>query len=314
MKEPPENHTKHEWDEGQITTTPTCTEKGIKTFTCWCTEKYTETVDELGHDKEMHDKQDATCVAVGWESYETCKRDGCDYNTYQETAINPDNHLIEDEACTACGKKFYSEGLGYTLSDDGTYYSVKGIGECKDTEIVIPSTYKGLTVTSIGDFAFSRCDNLTKVVIGDSVTSIGRESFSCCYSLTEIVIPESVTSIGYEAFSCCINLTEIILPDSVTSIDVSAFYYCRSLTEVVIPDSVTSIGGVAFHCCDNLTKVVIGDSVMSIGDGTFDGCSSLTSITFNGTVAQWNAIEKGYLWNIDVPATEVICTNGRASI
>ena len=34
-----------------------------------------------------------------------------------------------------------SEGLEYTLSDDGTYYSVTAIGTCTDGSIVIPATY-----------------------------------------------------------------------------------------------------------------------------------------------------------------------------
>ncbi len=33
------------------------------------------------------------------------------------------------------------EGLEYTLSSDGTYYSVTGIGTCTDTDVVIPESY-----------------------------------------------------------------------------------------------------------------------------------------------------------------------------
>ena len=35
-----------------------------------------------------------------------------------------------------------SEGLEMKLSEDGTYYEVSGIGDCKDSHIVIPSEYK----------------------------------------------------------------------------------------------------------------------------------------------------------------------------
>ena len=42
----------------------------------------------------------------------------------------------------------YSEGLAYTLSPDGTYYSVSGIGDCKDTDLVIPPEHEGLPVNS----------------------------------------------------------------------------------------------------------------------------------------------------------------------
>ncbi|MBO5714739.1 MAG: leucine-rich repeat protein, partial [Clostridia bacterium] len=66
--------------------------------------------------------------------------------------------------------------------------------------------------------------------------------------------------------------------------------------------------------CSSLTSVVIGDSVTSIGYGAFEGCSSLISIKFDGTTTEWNSITKGYFWKDDVPATEVVCANGKVSL
>ena len=141
--------------------------------------------------------------------------------------------------------------------------------------------------TSIRDVAFFACKNLTSVTIPDSVTSIGEWAFTGCSSLTSVTIPDSVTSIGDSAFSSCSNLTSVTIPDSVTSIGDSAFSNCSSLTSVTIPDSVTSIGIYAFYYCGNLT-----------------------SITFEGTVAQWHAIDKELTWNNKIPATEVVCSDG----
>lgn len=46
---PAQQH-EHTWDEGVITTQPTCTEEGVKTYSCTgCDETYTETVPSLGH-------------------------------------------------------------------------------------------------------------------------------------------------------------------------------------------------------------------------------------------------------------------------
>ena len=136
------------------------------------------------------------------------------------------------------------------------------------TEVVIPNS-----VTSIGDRTFFGCSSLIEVVIPDSVTSIGEFTFSQCESLTEVVIPNSVTNIGEFAFSQCESLTEVVIPNSVTSIGEFSFSQCESLTKVVIPDSVTSIGKFAFAICCSLTEVVIPDSVTSIGDNAFGGCS-----------------------------------------
>ena len=89
-------------------------------------------------------------------------------------------------------------------------------------DIVIPETvvYEGVTysVTSIGDYAFWDCSDLTSVTIPNSVTSIGNWAFSYCSGLTSVTIPNSVTSIGRGAFLLCSGLTSVTLPNSVTSI------------------------------------------------------------------------------------------------
>ena len=82
---------------------------------------------------------------------------------------------------------------------------------CKTT--VIPSS-----VTSIGEYAFSNCTELTSMTIPDSITSIGEYAFSACTELTSVTIPDSVTSIGFNAFEGCTNLKSVTIPASVTSI------------------------------------------------------------------------------------------------
>ena len=156
-------------------------------------------------------------------------------------------------------------------------YSVTGY-EGAPTVVVIPETYEGLPVTSIGEWAFCECFGLTSVVIPDSVTSIGDYAFASCSGLTSVVIPDSVTSIGDYAFASCSGLTSVTIPDSVTSIGNYAFYCCIGLTSVVIPDGVTSIGMGAFTLCYGLTSVTIGEGVTSIGDPAFDGCYKLVEV------------------------------------
>lgn len=107
-------------------------------------------------------------------------------------------------------------------------------------------------------------------------------------------------------------MISVTIPDGVTSIGWSAFSGCSGLTSVTIPDSVTSIGGWAFSKC-SLTSVTIPDSVTEIGYRAFYGCSDLTTINFQGTKAQWQAIEKGNDWDVDTGEYTVICTDGTIS-
>ena len=237
--------------------------------------------------------------------------------TYTEKAI-----------CEVCAQPYgdyvvepFTEGLRFSLQNDNSYAVTDYTGTA--TEVKIPSTYKGLYVTSIGKSAFSICSSLTSVTIPDSVTSIGEYAFYGCSSLTSITLPfvgaskdgtsnthfgyifgansssynddyvptslkkviiTSATSIGEDAFYNCSSLTSVTIPGSVTSIGNSAFSGCSSLTSITIPESVTSIGNAAFYRCSSLTSVVIPDSVTSIGDYAFRYCTSLTSVEIGDSV------------------------------
>ena len=145
-------------------------------------------------------------------------------------------------------------------------------------------------VTTIGDWAFGWCENLTSVTIPDSVTSIGKYAFRYCESLTAVTIPEGVTSIGDWAFEHCGRLTTVTIPEGVTGIGVEVFSNCNSLTSLTIPDSVTSIANGAFFNCGSLTTVTISNSVTTIGSSAFWWCDSLTDVYYTGTQAQWENI------------------------
>ncbi len=171
------------------------------------------------------------------------------------------------------------------MSDNGVLYT-----KDKKTLIQYPSKKEKTEyiilqgTTSIGNYAFHYCTNLTNITIPNSVTSIGDDAFYICTNLINITIPNSVTSIGYRAFYLCKSLTNITIPDGVISIKNQTFYCCESLTRLIIPSSVISIGDYAFHYCTNLTNITIPNSVTSIGDNAFYGCENLINITIPNSV------------------------------
>lgn len=203
--------------------------------------------------------------------------------------------------------KHYKSIDGVLFNADATTLIQYPIGNNR-TSYIVPNF-----VTSIGDWAFDYCDDLTYVTIPNSVTNIGIGAFAECKNLqninieagnshfksvdgvlfnadettliqypigksrTSYIVPNSVTNISFAAFIAS-KLTSITIPNSVTTISEAAFWYCYNLTSITIPNSVTSIGKQAFYYCDNLTSVTIGNSVSSIGEGAFMLCDNLQTI------------------------------------
>ena len=128
-----ENH----WDDGKITTTPTCTKTGVKQYTCTiCSETKTEEIAALGHDYSSDWTIDtaAACETVGSKSHH-CTR--CD-SKKDITEIPASGHAWNDGAitteptctdegvktftCNSCGKTRTEEvaALGHNYSSDWT--------------------------------------------------------------------------------------------------------------------------------------------------------------------------------------------------
>ena len=199
--------------------------------------------------------------------------------------------------------------LTWELDSDGTL-TISGTGEMnyyntpwESNRSEIKKVILKNGVTSIGDYAFRDCSNMTSVTIPKGVKSIGSRAFYNCSRLTSVTIPDSVTSIGSYAFGACNNIKEVHITDIAAWCKISFWHETNSsnpsnpfayaynlylngtlVADLVIPNSVTSIRPYAFYGCSSLTSVTIPNSVTSIGDRTFEGCSSLTSVTIPNSV------------------------------
>ncbi|MBU1144546.1 MAG: leucine-rich repeat protein [Firmicutes bacterium] len=220
----------------------------------------------------------------------------------------------------------------FSLLGDGTYQITAYKGSFAVP--IIPSTYLGIPVTSIGYCAFFQNSNITKVVFLDDsqLTRIETQAFLECTNLTSFIIPSTVIYIGANAFGSCSNLPSIIIPSSVLYIDEYVFQTCIGLTSITvdaanpnyssengvlfnkdqsmviyypsnkaeltytIPSSVTTINENAFRNAIHLTSVTIHENVTSIGLDSFANCSSLTSITVDGANPNYSS-ENGVLFN-----------------
>ena len=203
-----------------------------------------------------------------------------------------------------------ADDLTFTLSSDGTYYSVTGCAATAAGELVIPDVYNELPVKSIGSYALYGCTNLTLITIPDSVTNISYNAFDntgyynnaenwendVLYIGKHLIkakdtisgeyeIKEGTITIAGSAFSNCINLTYVKFPGSLIGIGDVAFAGCKSLNSLEFSEGIKTMGYIAFHGCTSLKSVTIPDSVTTIGEGVFYGCTGLEEVKLSENIS-----------------------------
>ena len=215
-----EAEAEHDFDDGEITTEPTCTEPGVKTLRCKgiiddnkkrCEETKTEAVDELGHDwGEWKEKTDST----GHYNYRACSRCKEEQKVYipDEECAHRNRKTINriEPSCTEEGYEAYEQ-----CTDCGVYI-VKIDGEEKEvTKENLDQYIEKLTIPALGheygaweekkdstghynSRKCKRCDDEQRIPIADP---------DCEHKERETVgrIEPTCTEDGYAGYEKCKN-------------------------------------------------------------------------------------------------------------
>jgi len=199
-----------------------------------------------------------------------------------------------------------SKGLKFKI--EGDHAVLMGRGTCTDTTIIIPSQYKGVPVTTIGEQAFVNDESLYGLVIPETVTVLSDYSIYGCYKLKDLKIPSSLKTVGSGCFWGCNSLSLTVYTDAayfgneenpymflfrratsnMTECEVHkdtkficsmAFDRAKSLERITLPEGLLCIGDQAFSFCTNLTSINIPDSVTAIYNSAFLSCDNLSTVT-----------------------------------
>ena len=195
----------HSYDDGVVTTEPTCTEAGVKTFTCsGCDSSYTEEVPALGH-SYTDTVISPTTEAEGYTEH-VCSRCGDTYrDSYVEKLQTEHTHSFDDgvvtiePTCTQPGVKTFTCVRG----DDSYTEEVAALGHSYGDGVV--TTEPTCTQPGVKTFTCVRGDDsyteeipakgheYTETVVAPTLTSDGytlHECKNCDYSFRDNIVPK----------------------------------------------------------------------------------------------------------------------------
>ena len=188
-----ENH----WDDGKITTPPTCTKTGVKQYTCTiCSETKTEEIAALGHDYSSDWTIDtaAACETVGSKSHH-CTR--CDRKK-DVTEIPASGHSWNDGAitteptCTDEGvKTFTCNSCGKTRTE-----AVAALGHNYSSDWTIDTA---ATCSAIGSKSHhcTRCDSKKDIT---EIPASGKHT----WNNGVITKPATIAEEGIKTYTCTV--------------------------------------------------------------------------------------------------------------
>ena len=247
---------------------PSCTEDGYTLHECTkCDYSYKDSyVKDLGHD--YTNGVTVTNPGPATEGFTLHECSKCDYS-YKDNYTSPT--------------------LILTLVDD--YYEISSVGNCTDSYIEIPSTYKGLPIKSIGEKAFYQCETIQEISLPDSIISIGDRAFSYCTNLERINLSNNLKTIGNNGFCGCKKLEYLYLPNTLTYVGQYGFSSCYRLT----------------ICCDNVSTSGWGSYYNNNNRGFYTNCDKDNYFKYDGLryiIHNNTAIVVGFedtTTNIDIP-------------
>lgn len=188
------------------------------------------------------------------------------------------------------------EHLLWTLSEDGTL-TVSGEGAmesysetesapwfAKRTSIKKVVIEKG--VTTIGSYAFHRCNQLTEITLPQTLEALDESAFQSCIALRRVNLPSMVTALGIGVFEGCESLESVSFPAHLQELPENTFRGCEKLSGITLPAQLTAIGDGAFEACVDLKSISIPTGVTALGENAFRDCRALTEMVVPAGVAE----------------------------
>ena len=157
----------HAWDNGVITTAPTCENAGVKTFTCTrCNETKTEAISATGHTPVQIPEKPATCTEPGHKAGTKCSVCGAVLSGLEEIPAKGHAVVVDPAVEPTCTEPGKTEGKHCSVCNE-VIVAQKIISAKGHTVVVDPAVEP--TCTEPGKTEGKHCSVCNEVIVAQEI-------------------------------------------------------------------------------------------------------------------------------------------------
>ena len=157
----------HRWNEGEITTAPTCENAGVKTYTCTvCNATKTEAIDATGHTPVEVAEQPATCTEAGHKAGTKCSVCKAILSGMEEIPATGHTEVIDAAKAPTCTKTGLTEGKHCSVCNE-VLVAQEVIPAKGHTEVIDPAVEP--TCTEPGKTEGKHCSVCNEILVAQEV-------------------------------------------------------------------------------------------------------------------------------------------------
>ena len=156
----------HSWNEGEITTSPTCENAGVKTYTCTvCNATKTEAIDATGHTPVEVAEQPATCTEAGHKAGTKCSVCDAILSGMEEIPATGHTEVIDAAKAPTCTETGLTEGKHCSVCNK-VLVAQEVIPAKGHTEVIDPAVEP--TCTEPGKTEGKHCSVCNEIIVAQT--------------------------------------------------------------------------------------------------------------------------------------------------
>ena len=156
----------HRWNEGEITTAPTCENAGVKTYTCTvCNATKTEAIDATGHTPVEVAEQPATCTEAGHKAGTKCSVCDAILSGMEEIPATGHTEVIDAAKAPTCTETGLTEGKHCSVCNT-VLVAQEEIPAKGHTEVIDPAVEP--TCTEPGKTEGKHCSVCNEIIVAQT--------------------------------------------------------------------------------------------------------------------------------------------------